>query len=189
MVSSTLPLQALFRQHSKEIIHYIPLGILVQTQTSVQSPSSIDTIHFILTNSSQQSAESRTDWMHLNVFDSVCLCPRPSRWRHCRNLKFISSYVLLGILAECCVNLLKWKIIDHLHCNGKPVHRNHQSLKESFLHITAGSGVIWAAQNRFSINREMSHSSSDVTAPLRLELHKCGVSLCPLHLQRENSSS
>lgn len=189
MVSSTLPLQALFRQHSKEIIHSIPLGILVQTQTSVPSRSFVATINFILTNFSQQSAEPPTHWMHLSVFDSVCLCLRPRQWRHCRNLKLISSWVLLGILAQCCVNLLKWKVIDHLHCNGKSFHRHQQSLKVSFLGITAGSGVIWAAQNRCSINREMSLSCPDVTAPLRLELHKCGVSLCPLHLQRENSSA
>lgn len=127
MISSTLPLQASFRQHSKEIIHSVPPGILVQTEASVPSPSSIDTIDFILTNFSQQPAEPRTHWMHLNVFDSVCPCLRASQWRHCQDLKLIWSYLLLGISAGCCVNLLKWKMIDHLHGNGKSFHRNQQS--------------------------------------------------------------
>lgn len=39
--------------------------------------------------------------------------------------------------------------------------------------------------NRCSISREMSHSSPGVTAALRQELHRCGVSLCPLPLQRQ----
>jgi len=41
MASSILPLDALFSQHSKDIICYIPVGILAQTQTSVPSFSTI----------------------------------------------------------------------------------------------------------------------------------------------------